>query len=135
MYFDKRYIQSIQLNQSYTTKTGYPYNVPSIKYLEHLELDSNVTFLIGENGSGKSTLLEAIAVKLGFNPEGGSKNFNFNTSDSQKYASDVIDIQIGIRRPRDNYFLRAESFYNVASIGLKAVPAWRIPHSPSQSRC
>ncbi|WP_425481541.1 hypothetical protein [Alkalibaculum sporogenes] len=25
-----------------------------------------------ENGTGKSTILEAIAVKYGFNPEGGS---------------------------------------------------------------
>jgi predicted ATPase len=39
-----------------------------------------VTFLIGENGSGKSTLLEAIAVARGFNAEGGTKNFRFNTA-------------------------------------------------------
>jgi predicted ATPase len=41
-----------------------------------------VTFLIGENGTGKSTLLEAIAVKRGFNPEGGSRGVRFSTYES-----------------------------------------------------
>jgi predicted ATPase len=38
-----------------------------------------VTFLVGENGSGKSTLIEAIAVAVGFNAEGGSRDFHFST--------------------------------------------------------
>ncbi len=44
-----------------------------------LEFDRPVTFLVGENGTGKSTLLEGIAVACGFNPEGGTRNFNFST--------------------------------------------------------
>jgi predicted ATPase len=93
----------------------YPYNVPSIKLLDKINFHNNVTFLVGENGTGKSTLLEAIAVSLGFNPEGGSKNFHFQTSENQQYADKVIRIKCTNTRPQDNYFLRAESFYNVAS--------------------
>ncbi|MCM3767145.1 AAA family ATPase [Neobacillus niacini] len=93
----------------------YPFNLPCIKELEELHFHPKVTFLIGENGMGKSTLLEAIAVALGFNPEGGSLNFNFSTFDSHSSLSDYIQIIKGIDRPRDGFFLRAESFYNVAS--------------------
>lgn len=52
----------------------YPFAIPAIRSLERLELHPAVTFFIGENGSGKSTLLEALAVKLRFNPEGGSRD-------------------------------------------------------------
>ena len=93
----------------------YPYNVASIRLLDEITLNDKVTFIIGENGTGKSTLLEAIAVSLGFNPEGGSKNFNFQTSSGQKYAADALELKLSSLREKDNYFLRAESFYNVAT--------------------
>ena len=93
----------------------YPFNLPSLKSLDELQFHPNVTFLIGENGMGKSTLLEAIAVSLGFNPEGGSLNFNFSTFDSHSSLGDYIKVVKGIDRPKDGFFLRAESFYNVAS--------------------
>jgi predicted ATPase len=93
----------------------YPFNLPSLRTLEELILHPNVTFLIGENGMGKSTLLEAIAVALGFNPEGGSFNFNFSTYDSHSPLADYLKVIKGIERPKDGFFLRAESFYNVAS--------------------
>lgn len=50
--------------------------------LTSLSFHKNITFFVGENGFGKSTLLEAIAIAFGFNPEGGSKNFSFSTSDT-----------------------------------------------------
>src|SRR5215208_6391182 len=53
----------------------YPFSIPAVAHLDTLELDRSVTFLVGENGCGKSTLIEAIAIKAGFNPEGGTKNF------------------------------------------------------------
>ena len=55
----------------------FPFSLPAVRNLDTLILHPSVTFIVGENGSGKSTLLEAIAVVLGFNPEGGSRNFNF----------------------------------------------------------
>jgi predicted ATPase len=93
----------------------YPFNLPSLRGLDELAFHPNVTFLIGENGMGKSTLLEAIAVALGFNPEGGSFNFNFSTYDSHSPLADYLKVIKGIEKPKDGFFLRAESFYNVAS--------------------
>jgi Predicted ATPase len=93
----------------------YPFNLPAIKDLKELPLGPEVTFLVGENGSGKSTLLEAIAIAYGFNAEGGSKNFSFSTHESHSKLNLFIKLQKGIRKPKDGFFLRAESFYNVAS--------------------
>ena len=74
-----------------------------------------VTFLVGENGTGKSTLLEAIAAAWGFNPEGGTRNFRFSTARTHAELYRSLVLQRGPRRPRDGFFLRAESFYNVAT--------------------
>jgi predicted ATPase len=93
----------------------YPFAIPSIQSLEELELDAKVTFLIGENGSGKSTLIEAIAVLAGFNAEGGSKNFKFGTRRSESCLHEFMRPVRGHRRPRDGFFLRAESYFNVAT--------------------
>ena len=71
--------------------------------------------LIGPNGSGKSTLLEALAISLGFNAEGGSRNFNFATRASHSELHQFLRISKGLKRPRTGYFLRAESFFNVAT--------------------
>ena len=95
----------------------YPYNIPAVRHLvKHKELwfTKPVTFFVGENGTGKSTLLEAIAIALGFNPEGGSRDFFFSTRDTHSELSGQISL---IRRfyPKDGFFLRAESFYNTAS--------------------
>lgn len=94
---------------------GYPFSLPAVRNLDVLPLHPSVTFLIGENGSGKSTLLEAIAVAWGFNPEGGTRNFNFATRRSHSALHQCIRLSRGFRRPRDGFFLRAESFFNVAT--------------------
>ena len=99
-------------------KTGYPWDLPVVKNLAKaggLELHSPVTFFVGENGIGKSTLIEAIAVAVGFNPEGGSKNFRFSTEDSHSPLCRHLFVKRSMKRQRDGFFLRAESFYNVAS--------------------
>lgn len=93
----------------------YPFCLPAVRALETMELHPAVTFFIGENGSGKSTLLEAIAVASGFNAEGGSRNFRFGTRESHSELHRYLRISKGISRPRDGYFLRAESFFNVAT--------------------
>lgn len=94
---------------------GYPFSLPAIRDLFELTFHPSITFVVGENGSGKSTLLEGIAVAYGFNPEGGSKNFAFSTHASHSELHRFLRVSRGYKRPRDGYFLRAESFYNVAS--------------------
>lgn len=93
----------------------YPFNIPIVRDLEQIEFHRHVTFFVGENGSGKSTLMEAIAVALGFNPEGGSKNFNFQTRASHSNLSDYLRLAKGYKRPHSGYFFRAESYFNVAT--------------------
>ncbi len=93
----------------------YPFSLPVVRHFGTLTLHPKVTFLIGENGSGKSTLLEAIATAWGFNPEGGSRNFRFGTRPSHSALHECLLLVKGVRRARDGFFLRAESFYNVAT--------------------
>jgi len=94
---------------------AYPFSLPAIRSLDTLAFHPAVTFIVGENGSGKSTLLEAIAVSLGFNAEGGTKNFRFGTRASHSVLGEYVRIAKGVRRPRNGFFLRAESFFNVAT--------------------
>lgn len=96
-------------------ETVYPFNLPAVRSLHSLKFHPNVTFLVGENGSGKSTLIEALAVAWGFNPEGGSKNFNFATHSSHSPLNRYVRPVRAPQRPIDGYFLRAESYFNVAS--------------------
>ncbi|RSK49148.1 AAA family ATPase [Bacillus canaveralius] len=111
-----QYVRGIKLKRDKVPSfNDYPFNLPSIHSLTELSLHPNVTFIVGENGVGKSTLLEAIAVSLGFNPEGGSLNFNFTTYDSHSVLEHYLKVIKGVLRPKDGFFLRAESFYNVAS--------------------
>ncbi|MGH3631873.1 MAG: AAA family ATPase [Sciscionella sp.] len=80
-----------------------------------LDLDPGATFLVGDNGTGKSTLVEALAVAAGFNAEGGSQSFRFATRASESSLGDHLILRWGVRKPRTGFFLRAESFYNVAT--------------------
>lgn len=93
----------------------YPFSLSAVRNLHSLVPHPAVTFLVGENGSGKSTLLEAIAVICGFNPEGGTKNFNFTTRDSHSPLHQYLTPVRGVRRPKDGFFLRAESLFNLAT--------------------
>lgn len=111
-----KYISSISL-KSPINKNSYLNSLPAVKYLqknERLEFNSDVTFFVGENGTGKSTLIEAIAVAYGFNPEGGSRNFNFSTKNSHSELWRHITVS-KTAFAKDGFFLRAESLYNLAS--------------------
>lgn len=103
----------------------YPFNLNVLNGFERLKLNSKVTFLVGENGSGKSTLIEAIAIAYGFNAEGGSLHFNFSTKDSSSELHRYLTLIRTINRAKNGYFLRAESFYNVATQieELDAIPS------------
>lgn len=111
-----QYIKRIRLIRNRVTSfEKYPFALPSIKTMDELSFHPNVTFFVGENGMGKSTLLEAIAVAAGFNPEGGSFHFQFSTYDSHSPLDEYIRLIKGVKRPQDGFFLRAETFYNVAT--------------------
>ncbi|MBI3439548.1 MAG: AAA family ATPase [Proteobacteria bacterium] len=94
---------------------SYPFSLPVVRGWDRLEFHPRVTFFVGENGSGKSTLIEAIAVATGFNAEGGSINFNFSTRASHSPLYNQLRLAKSPRRRRDGYFLRAESYFNVAT--------------------
>ena len=108
-------ISSVMIDWSRISPDGYLRNIEAISGVDQISFTHPVTFFAGENGSGKSTLLEAIAVAYGFNPEGGTKNYSFSTYDSHSELYTAIRLSRGVRRPLGGYFLRAESFYNVAS--------------------
>ncbi|WP_454719710.1 MULTISPECIES: AAA family ATPase [Cupriavidus] len=111
-----QFLSRVTLRRDIVESFGhYPFSLPAVRALDTLELHPKVTFLVGENGSGKSTLMEAIAVAAGYNAEGGSRNFSFGTRRSHSVLNAYLRLARGFRRPRDGYFLRAESFFNVAT--------------------
>jgi predicted ATPase len=109
------YIHSIRNRKPLEQRTAYPFNIASILNLHELRFRTPITFITGENGSGKSTLVEAIAINAGFNPEGGTRNFKFRTRDSHSELFNDLQIVRTAYRETDGFFLRAESFYNVAT--------------------
>ncbi|SMC99455.1 Predicted ATPase [Sporomusa malonica] len=112
----QQYIRSVQLLRDKVARFDeYPFCLPALCDLHELEFHPRVTFIVGENGTGKSTLLEAVAVAWGFNAEGGTANFTFTTQASHSELNEYVRLVKGIKRPRDGFFLRAESFYNLAT--------------------
>lgn len=110
------FIKKIEIaKEDFPNTEQYPFNIEIIKNFETLNLTKNVTFLVGENGIGKSTFIEALAVACGLNAEGGTGNFMFTTRETDYELSDYIKIEHFQRRIETKFFLRAESFYNVAS--------------------
>lgn len=110
-----QYIQRVIFNWDKIAKNSYLRDIVALQEIENLYFSNAITFFVGENGSGKSTLLEAIAVAHGFNPEGGTKNYLFSTHDTHSELCDAIKLVRGYRKEKWGYFLRAESFYNVAT--------------------
>ncbi|GAB3061402.1 AAA family ATPase [Virgibacillus ainsalahensis] len=111
-----QYLKSIHLKlEKIDSYELFPFDLPIMKTFEKLLFHPNVTYIVGENGMGKSTLLEGIAIALGFNPEGGSKNFNFSNYDSHSNLDQYLRLAKGVYMPKDSFFFRAETFYNVAT--------------------
>ncbi|MBU3178200.1 AAA family ATPase [Clostridium estertheticum] len=111
-----QYLRRLELKrESVESFSNYPFCLPTIKNLSSLDFHPKVTFIVGENGSGKSTILEAIAIACGFNPEGGTINFNFSSMNTHSELYKYIKLVKGVKKPKNGFFLRAESFYNLAS--------------------
>ncbi|HDK7169307.1 TPA: AAA family ATPase [Clostridium botulinum] len=111
-----QYLRYVELcRERIRSFSEYPYCLSAIKDLSRIEFHPKVTYIVGENGTGKSTILEAIAIACGFNPEGGTRNFNFSTNDTHSDLYKNLKLVRGVKRPYDGFFLRAESFYNVAT--------------------
>ena len=109
----KNFLKNISIKK--TEENSSFSKIEGLSKFESLTFEKPITFFSGENGTGKSTLLEAIAVNWGFNPEGGSINFNFSTNNTHSDFHNYIRLSKSVNRPTDGFFLRAESFYNVAT--------------------
>ena len=109
------YLTGLKIKWDKIERSSYLRKIAAINSLDELTFKSPVTFFVGENGSGKSTLLEAIAVAYGFNPEGGTLNYSFSTYDSHSELHDAVRLIRSFNKAKWGYFLRAESFYNVAT--------------------
>ncbi len=109
------FIKGISIDWGRISERSYLRGIGAVSRINELSFHKPVTFFVGENGSGKSTILEAIAVAYGFNPEGGTRNYSFSTYDSHSKLCDSMRVIRGYSKPRWGYFLRAESFYNVAT--------------------
>jgi predicted ATPase len=110
------YIRGLAFREGGPPHAGYPF-LPAVRALAELDVDPRVTLLAGDNGSGKSTLIEAIALASGFGSQGGSLSGELGRAERLE-ASDLaahVELEPGLNRPRIGFFLRAESFFNVAS--------------------
>ena len=112
------FIRGLRIDWNAVPTGSYLHKIPAVRGIEHLSFHKNVTFFVGENGSGKSTLLEAIAVTYGFNPEGGTINYHFSTYNDISSLGDALTLIKGYDRPLLGYFFRAETFFNVATVGM-----------------
>lgn len=110
-----QFIQGVIFDWDKIDNDSYLKRIEALQGVEKIDFNKPITFFVGENGSGKSTLLEALAVAHGFNPEGGTKNYVFSTHDTHSELCDAIRVVKSYRKEKWGYFLRAESFYNVAT--------------------
>ncbi len=112
----RHYLLFAELKEEVTIDpAAYPFCIPAVRNLGRLEFHPKVTFFVGENGSGKSTLIEALVVCAGFGAEGGTKNVRVQTADTVSKLGSHLRMARGTLKPKDGYFLRAESFYNIAT--------------------
>lgn len=115
IYFDGFVMDVLQDRKDDWNEEAYPFFLTAVRTWEKLELHEKVTFLVGENGTGKSTLVEAIAISAGFNAEGGSRNLGFSTAQAHSNLYEHLRLSKSPRKIRDGFFLRAESYFNVAT--------------------
>ena len=128
------FIRECRINWDEIPDNSYIRDISAFNGIDNIRFNSPVTFFVGDNGSGKSTLLEAMAVNYGFNPEGGTRNYSFSTYDTHSELCDAIRLSKGLKLAEWGYFLRAESFYNVATAEEKYSRMGGVPqHLHQQS--
>ena len=113
------FIRSLSIDWGEIPASSYVRGITAIARLDELVFEGPVTVFTGDNGTGKSTLLEAIAVAAGFNAEGGTRNYRFSTYDDVSELCRAVRLVRGFRRIKVGSFLRAESFFNVASTAMR----------------
>lgn len=129
----RQFLREVELRwETVPDRNVYPFDIPAIRTLGRLAFHPGVTFFVGENGSGKSTLIEAIAIKAGFNPEGGTKNFASRHRPSESILHEHLRLTRGVRREERGFFLRGESMFNVATEAeAYRVYGWEMLHEMS----
>ena len=113
------FIRSLSIDWDEIPESSYVRGITAVARLDGLVFEGPVTVFSGDNGTGKSTLLEAIAVAAGFNAEGGTRNSRFSTYDDVSELCRAVRLVRGFRRIKVGSFLRAESFFNVASTAMR----------------
>ena len=107
------YVLGFELERS---GDGFPFNLPAMATIDRLGLGQAVTLLAGDNGSGKSTILEAVAAAVGFADEGGElERLGELPAVPRRVLKDALAPRLSDTKPRNGYYLRAESFFNVAA--------------------
>lgn len=110
------YVKSLSIDWAgIVNPSVYPFSIPAIRSVDALAFTQPVTFFCGENGTGKSTLLEALSVAYGLNPEGGTRNYTFSVHDGHSELCDHVRLLKGIYRPRDSFFVRSDTLFNLIS--------------------
>lgn len=104
---DDLFINRVRINWMFSDLAGYVRGIKAFRGVDDLFFTKPVTFFVGENGTGKSTLLEAIAIACGFNPEGGTRNYDFSTYDSHSNLCDAMIVQKSIRKPKWGILLQS----------------------------
>lgn len=115
MFMNDLFVKQVRLVKDKSMTDQYPFHIDLIQHFDSLTFEKPVSFLIGENGVGKSTFVEALAVALGLNAEGGTENFYFHTAETHSGLHHYLKVSKGVYKPQTKFFLRAESFYNVAT--------------------
>ena len=89
-------------------KNPFPFNVSSVKHCRNINMDSPITFFIGDNGTGKSTLIETIAYRLQL-PHMDGSDYSKKSFNASKSLLPYLKISFNIDRPI-GFFFRAEDF-------------------------
>lgn len=110
----KPYIRSVHFKDD-PPENQFPFTIPAVAALDNLHFHEDVTFFVGENGSGKSTVMEALAMAFGFSAQGGTKSIMMDDTGGISGLHNFLKLKKSYEQPKKSYFLRAESFYNIAT--------------------
>ena len=109
------YLRSIDIHgDRFPANDVFPFNVPALAGTPRIDIQTPVTFLVGDNGTGKSALLDALARKSGFLPWGGSKVHRSHDNPYETALANYISVTSSPRHPYGFHF-RAEVFLNYAA--------------------